>query len=82
MLAEIHHGDQVRLICDNCPADLLAMVSFISPQAEYTPPIIYSESSRAKLVFRAEARPSKEQAPLLNPGQPVVVRPLAKDGAK
>jgi HlyD family secretion protein len=82
MLAKVHYGDEVKLICDNCPPSLAATISFISPQAEYTPPVIYSEESRAKLVFRAEARPSKEQAPLLNPGQPVAVRPVAKDGPK
>jgi HlyD family secretion protein len=52
-------------------------VSFISPQAEYTPPVIYSEASRAKLVYMVEARPLREQASLINPGQPVAVRPLA-----
>ncbi len=33
-------------------------ISFISPQAEYTPPVIYSDASRAKLVFMIEARPA------------------------
>ncbi len=37
-------GDRVGLSCDNCPADLSATVSFISPQAEYTPPVIYCDS--------------------------------------
>jgi HlyD family secretion protein len=74
-LAEVHIGDQVKLVCDNCPADLAATISFISPQAEYTPPVIYSESIRAKLVYMVEARPSPEQAALINPGQPVAVRP-------
>ncbi len=78
MLAAVHHGEQVQLVCDSCPPDLIATISFISPQAEYTPPVIYSESSRAKLVYRVEARPPPEQAPLLNPGQPVAVRPIAK----
>jgi HlyD family secretion protein len=78
MLSKVHYGEQVRLICDNCPADLTATISFISPQAEYTPPVIYSEESRSKLVFRVEARPPLEQAPLLNPGQPVYVRPIVK----
>ena len=57
-LAEVHIGDQVGLVCDNCPADLAATISFISPQAEYTPPVIYSESIRAKLVYMVEARPA------------------------
>jgi HlyD family secretion protein len=57
------------------PADLIGTISFISPQAEYTPPLIYSETTKAKLVYRIEARPRPEQAPLLNPGQPVEVRP-------
>jgi HlyD family secretion protein len=82
MLATVHYGEQVKLICDSCPADLTATISFISPQAEYTPPVIYSESSRAKLVYRIEARPPPKQAPLLNPGQPMVVRPIAKDGSR
>ena len=76
LLAKVH--ERVKLLCDSCPADLIATVSFISPQAEYTPPVIYSETSRAKLVYRIEARPPAQQAPLLNPGQPVAVR--LKDG--
>jgi HlyD family secretion protein len=76
-LAEVHDGDRVTLMCDRCPADFSATVSFISPQAEYTPPVIYSEASRAKLVYMVEARPRREQAALINPGQPVAVRPLA-----
>jgi HlyD family secretion protein len=74
-LAEVHIGDRVRLVCDNCPADLAATISFISPQAEYTPPVIYSESIRAKLVYLVEARPPPEQAAMINPGQPIAVRP-------
>ena len=81
MLAKVHYGEQVRLICDNCPPDLTATISFISPQAEYTPPVIYSEESRSKLVFRVEARPPPQLATLLNPGEPVSVRPIVKAGA-
>jgi HlyD family secretion protein len=73
-LSAIHRGDRVALRCDNCPLDLAATVSFVSPQAEYTPPVIYSEASRAKLVYLVEARPQPEQATLLNPGQPIEVR--------
>ena len=48
----------------------------------HTPPVIYSESSRAKLVYRVEARPPLQKAALLNPGEPVAVRPIAKDGSR
>jgi HlyD family secretion protein len=80
-LANISLGDPVTLICDGCRPNFLATVSFIAPQAEYTPPVIYSESSRAKLVYTIEARPNQDQAPLINPGQPVSVRPMARSGA-
>jgi HlyD family secretion protein len=76
-LATVHRGDRVAIACDSCPAGLSGTISFIAPQAEYTPPLIYSEESRAKLVYVIEARPPTEQASLLNPGQPVTVRPTA-----
>src|SRR5262249_17756530 len=73
-LASLHRGDAVSLGCDACPPGLSGTISFISPQAEYTPPLIYSESTKAKLVYRVEARPRRDQATLLTPGQPIVVR--------
>jgi HlyD family secretion protein len=76
-LPGVHQGDEVALLCDGCPPDLTATISFIAPQAEFTPPVIYSESTRGKLVFLVEARPKPSEAPLLNPGQPVSVRPKA-----
>lgn len=77
-LAMVHYGDPVTLACDGCPPELSATISFISPQAEYTPPLIYSQSSNAKLVFLIEARPPLDQAPKLNPGEPMEVRPRGK----
>jgi HlyD family secretion protein len=77
-LARIHRGDAVTIRCDGYRSDIAATISFISPQAEYTPPVIYSEESRAKLVYLIEARPPPEQAALFNPGQPVTVRPSAE----
>jgi len=79
MLARVHRGDEVAIVCDNCPAQFRATISFIAPQAEYTPPVIYSESSRSKLVYLVEARPPREKASQLNPGQPVAVRPMARE---
>lgn len=74
-LARIHRGDTVRVKCDGCASNIAAVISFVSPQAEYTPPVIYSEESRAKLVYLIEARPPPEQAAQLNPGEPVTVLP-------
>ena len=37
--------------------DLVAEISFIAPEAEYTPPVIYSREMRAKLVYLVEAKP-------------------------
>ncbi len=66
-------GQEVVLHCDGCPADIPARVTYISTECEYTPPVIYSNETRAKLVFMIEAHPSPEQAPALHPGQPVDV---------
>lgn len=75
-LAAVHLGAQVAVACDTCPADLRAGISFVSPAAEYTPPVIYSDASRGKLVWLIEARPEGPAAVALKPGQPVTVRPL------
>jgi HlyD family secretion protein len=77
-LASLSRGEAVEFACDSCLAGLAGTISFISPQAEYTPPLIYSESTRAKLVYLIEARPRPEQAALLSPGEPVEVRPPAE----
>jgi HlyD family secretion protein len=66
-------GRRVSIHCDGCAADVPAVLSFISDQAEYTPPVIFSNESRAKLVFMVEARPQIADAPKLRPGQPVTV---------
>jgi HlyD family secretion protein len=76
-LSGLHRGDPVAFGCDGCPQDLVGTISFISPTAEYTPPVIYSESTRAKLVYLIEGRPRPDQAALFNPGQPMNVRPAA-----
>jgi HlyD family secretion protein len=70
-LGAIAVGDEVEVRCDACPPDLVADISFIAPEAEYTPPVIYSREMRAKLVYLVEARPRQPDA--LRPGQPVDV---------
>ena len=76
--AELHAvapGQPVQLSCDGCGPPIAARVSFIATQPEYTPPVIYSNAQRSKLVFLAEARPdSLADAARLRPGQPLDVR--------
>jgi HlyD family secretion protein len=59
--------------CDGCGADVALTVSYVSSEPEYTPPVIYSNETRSKLVYLVEARPGKEDAARLRPGQPVGV---------
>jgi HlyD family secretion protein len=75
-LARAALGAEVALACDGCVADLRARIRWVSPQAEYTPPVIYSNASRSKLVFAVEAVPLGA-AGALKPGQPVDVRFVA-----
>jgi len=70
-LSSFAPGKPVELSCDGCGAPIRADVSFISTQAEFTPPVLYSKESRSKLLFLVEARlPSSP----LRPGQPLDVR--------
>jgi len=73
-IATLKPGQKIEAHCDGCPAPIRATIDFIAPQAEYTPPVIYSRGSREKLVFRVEAAAAPEQAPTLRPGLPVDVR--------
>lgn len=73
-VGELKAGQAVQLACDGCGAPIAATITYIAPQAEYTPPVIYSKDSRAKMVFLVEARASKDDSTRLHPGQPVDVR--------
>jgi HlyD family secretion protein len=70
-LPKVALGDSVRISCDGCGPDLTAKIYFIATTAEYTPPVIYSQEERAKLVYLIQARPEKPDA--LRVGQPVSV---------
>lgn len=73
-LGKIYPGLPVEIFMDGRKEPLPGRVSFVSPQAEYTLPIIYSRENRAKLVFLVEASLAQEYARLLHPGAPVEVR--------
>jgi HlyD family secretion protein len=79
-LPKLAIGDEVRVTCDSCAADLTAKIYFIATSAEYTPPVIYSLDERNKLVYLIQARPSRPDA--LRVGQPISVYLNAKTPAK
>ena len=73
-LSQLRVGQRIEASCDGCETRVEGIIDFIAPQAEYTPPVIYSRDSRKKLVFRVEAVPvpgAKE--PRLIPGLPLDV---------
>lgn len=72
-LTSLKVGDAVKVRLDGAAEALNAKVSFIAPQAEYTPPVIYSQENRSKLVFMIELRFDDAVAATLHPGQPVDV---------
>jgi HlyD family secretion protein len=80
-LARFGLGARVSVACDNCPAGLAARVTYLSQQAEFTPPVIFSLQERGKLVFRVDAR-LEDPAVLLPLGLPVTTRLIASEAAK
>lgn len=72
-VAQWQPGQRVQVRIDGVATPVEAKITFISPQAEFTPPVIYSREARAKLVFRLEAAFAPEAAAALHPGQPVEV---------
>jgi HlyD family secretion protein len=74
MVSTLATGRQVTVHMDGADKPYRASISYISPQAEYTPPVIYSRETRTHLVYLIEARPAAEDAAALHPGQPVEVR--------
>ena len=73
LVGAIAPGRAASVRCDGCAAEVPVTVSYVSTEAEYTPPVIYSNETRAKLVFMVEARPALADAAKLRPGQPVSV---------
>ena len=49
-----------------------AHISYVAPQAEYSPPELYNRDNREKLVFMVEATPDSKPE-RIHPGQPVDV---------
>jgi len=71
-LAGVHPQMPVSLRCDGCPAGLSGKVSFIASQSEFTPPVIFTQKERSKLMWMIEVIP--DDVTQFRLGQPVEVR--------
>ncbi|WP_417492279.1 HlyD family secretion protein [Maricaulis sp.] len=67
-LAATPVGTRFAVSCDACGAGLMATITRIDDEAQFTAPFIYSDSERARLVYRAEARFDANPPP---PGTPL-----------
>jgi HlyD family secretion protein len=70
-LSTIHIGQSITFTCDGCKSPTSAKITYISSEAEYTPPIIYSRDTRYKLVYLVRADLPKNNIFQFHPGQPV-----------
>ncbi len=70
--SKVEVGKILKVRCDGCPDGMEARISYVSPDPEFTPPVIYSLDTRQKLVYLVEARPV-DAASRLQPGQIVDV---------
>ncbi len=74
LLGQLQPGDAVQVFMDGVSGSAEGKISFISPQAEYTPPMVYSRENRRKFLYLVEAIFAPEVAARLHPGQPVEVQ--------
>jgi HlyD family secretion protein len=72
-LSHLKIGQSISFTCDGCQKNMAAHIYYISSRAEYTPPVIYSENTRANLVYWIEAKIDPSVVLNMHPGQPVQV---------
>lgn len=72
-LAKIKLNQKLRLSYDGSNQTFVAVVNYISNQAEFTPPVIFSREDRQKLVFKVEAKPQNVSLSQVHLGQPVTL---------
>ncbi len=73
-LGDVRPDSRVMIQGDGFRQPLKGTVHYVSTRAEFTPPVIYSQQTRAKLVFMVEARFDTPDTSGLLPGKPVDVR--------
>ncbi len=72
-LAGLKEGERILVAISGLPRPIEARIDYLSPEPEYTPPILYNRENRAKLVFMAEGVFAPPVARDLHPGQPADV---------
>lgn len=72
-LSQIKLGETISFSCDGCSGNTNATIEYISPEAEYTPPVVYSRDTRYKLVYLIRASMPENIAKNFHPGQPIDV---------
>lgn len=73
-LPAIREGATVEIIPNGAGEALSARIDAVSSDPEYTPPVIFSNETRGKLLYRVEARLEPGATGNVHPGQPVRVR--------
>jgi HlyD family secretion protein len=71
VLSTLQLNQKIFFTCDGCAEKNEATISYISPEAEYVPPLVYSRDNRENLVFRIKAHIEKPLS--FKPGQPVII---------
>ena len=70
-LSTVRLGQEISFHCDSCKTPTTATISYISPEAEYTPPVIYSADTRFNLVYLIRADIPQNVVQNFHPGQPL-----------
>lgn len=70
-LPQLAVGKIVRFQCYGCSTKDDAVINYISPEAQYIPPLVYSRDNNEKLIFRIKAKLNTFNR--YKPGQPVMV---------
>lgn len=71
-LSQLKLGSLVQVSAHGI-ANFSATVSGIAAEPEFTPPVLYAEGSRSKLMFWIEAKPESKVIGTLHPGLPIDV---------
>lgn len=70
-LPNLHVKQTINFECEGCSKNNQALIDYISPEAQYIPPLVYSRDNQDKLVFRIKALIKNPEK--FKPGQPVSV---------